>query len=74
MTRHGKSPFPSDRDLKVTPFIGGSKGVRRAQASADDLAEFAGETTIEGDVANDVNRQGGIDKQVGRGSRSVTRP
>jgi hypothetical protein len=33
-----------------------------AQVTADDLKEFAGENTIEGDVENDTNAQGGIDK------------
>src|SRR5205823_9516034 len=49
-------------DLVRNPLIGGSKGVTMAQAGPDDLDQLAGANTIEGDVENDTNSQGGIDK------------
>jgi len=60
--KHLKSSKPSDADLYRNPMIGGSKGAAMAQVTADDLEEFAGENTIEGDIENDTNAQGGIDK------------
>ncbi|CCE00645.1 hypothetical protein [Bradyrhizobium sp. STM 3809] len=60
--KHPKMPRPSNVDLVRNPLIGGSKGVTMAQASLDDLAEIEGANTIEGDVENDTNAQGGIDK------------
>jgi hypothetical protein len=63
MTRkHLKGSKPSDADLYRNPMIGGSKGAAMAQVTAEDLEEFAGENTIEGDIENDTNAQGGIDK------------
>src|SRR4051794_13600012 len=63
MTRkHLKGRNPSDADLYRNPMIGASKGAAMAQVTADDLEEFAGENTIEGDIENDTNAQGGIDK------------
>src|SRR5262245_367178 len=69
MTKHPKQPRPSNVDLDRNPLIGASKGVTMAQASPDDLAEVAGENTIEGDVENDTNAQGGIDKAEARNRR-----
>ena len=64
MTRkHIKGSTPSDADLYRNPMIGASKGAAMAQVTADDLEEFAGENTIEGDIENDTNAQGGIDKR-----------
>jgi hypothetical protein len=60
--KHLKGSKPSDADLYRNPMIGASKGAGMAQVTADDLEEFAGENTIEGDVENDTNPQGGIDK------------
>src|SRR4051812_23936572 len=60
--KHLKGSKPSDADLYRNPMIGGSKGAAMAQVTADDLEEFAGENTIEGDIENDTNPQGGIDK------------
>ncbi|MGC2778106.1 MAG: hypothetical protein WA418_20965 [Bradyrhizobium sp.] len=60
--KHPKLPRPTNVDLVRNPLIGGSKGMTMAQASLDDLAELAGANTIEGDVENDTNAQGGIDK------------
>jgi len=74
MTKHLKTPKPTDADLKGNPMIGGSKGSIRAGATADDLAEFSGENTVEGDVANDTTPHGGVSKPVTRGVRSPVRP
>jgi hypothetical protein len=62
MSKHLKTDQPTDADLKGNPMIGGAKGADRAQASADDLDEFQGENTIEGDIANDTNSAGGVGK------------
>jgi hypothetical protein len=66
MTRHPKKRTPTDSDLRNNPLIGGSKGANLAQATADDLEKSQGQNTVEGDVENDVNRQGAIDKQDAR--------
>ncbi len=65
-SKHPKSKKPSNADLKGNPLIGGSKGVARAQATADDLQAARGENTTEGDVENDTNPYGGIDKSQAR--------
>jgi len=57
---------PTEKDLHDNPLIGGSKGASMAGISPDDLADVLGENTIEGDVENDVNIGGGIDKDVAR--------
>lgn len=57
---------PSERDLRENPLIGGSKGMTMAGISPDDVEDILGENTIEGDVENDVNAVGGIDKDVAR--------
>lgn len=57
---------PSEKDIRDNPLIGGSKGANMAGASSDDLEDAFGENTIEGDVENDVNVGGGIDKDVVR--------
>ncbi|WP_369724590.1 hypothetical protein AB8Z38_09720 [Bradyrhizobium sp. LLZ17] len=57
---------PSEKDMRDNPLIGGSKGVTMAGASPDDLEDVLGENTIEGDLENDVNAAGGIDKDVAR--------
>ncbi|MFC5066398.1 hypothetical protein [Flaviflagellibacter deserti] len=62
MSKHLKQREPNDSDLKGNPMIGGSKGVTMAGVTPDELADAQGETTIEGDVENDTNPQGGIDK------------
>jgi hypothetical protein len=61
-SKHPKLDRPTNVDLVRNPGIGGSKGVTMAQASLDDLEELEGENTFEGDVENDTNAQGGIDK------------
>ena len=71
MTKHFKTKTPSDVDLRINPMIGGSKGAAMAGATPDDLEDLQGANTIEGDLENDVNAQGGIDKAE---SRSAARP
>jgi hypothetical protein len=66
MTKHQKTTKPTDADLKGNPLIGGSKGTTMAGVTPDELEESEGDNTIEGDVENDTNRQGGIDKASGR--------
>jgi hypothetical protein len=66
MPRHQKTTRPTDSDLRNNPMIGGSKGVTMAHATPDDLEDSEGVNTIEGDVANDTNRHGGIDKPIRR--------
>jgi len=61
-SKHPKLDRPTNIDLVRNPGIGSSKGVTMAQASGDDLQALQGENTFEGDVANDTNAQGGIDK------------
>jgi hypothetical protein len=61
-SKHPKLERPSDVDLTRNPLIGGSKGVTMAQASLDDLELIEGANTVEGDIENDINAQGGIDK------------
>jgi hypothetical protein len=73
MTRHSKTIRPSDVDLHRNPMIGGSKGVTMAQASLDDLDEIEGANTFEGDLANDTNPQGGIDREDERQGRPAHR-
>jgi hypothetical protein len=67
--KHPKTRQPSDTDLKGNPFIGGSKGTTMSGTSPDELEDAEGENTIEGDVENDTNRQGGIDKASSRNQR-----
>jgi hypothetical protein len=68
MSKHLDRAKPSDKDLSENPLIGGSKGTAIAGVTPDELEEFEGETTFEGDVENDTNAQGGIDKP-GRAER-----
>lgn len=61
-TNERDNPFP--KDLDRNPGIGHSKGAFTAGASPD-LIE--GDNTVEGDVENDPNPQGGIDEnKLGR--------
>ena len=65
-SKHGKTQVPSDKDLKINPGIGQSKGLNRFDG--DD--NIAGENTEVGDVYNDVNSAGGIDPdQRGRDNK-----
>lgn len=62
-SKHPKLSRPMNTDLVRNPLIGGSKGVTMAQASLEDLEALQGENTIEGDLENDTNPQGGIDEE-----------
>ena len=64
--KHPKSRKPTDSDLRNNPLIGGSKGTTMAGVTPDELEEDQGVNTIEGDVENDTNAQGGVDKAVAR--------
>ena len=66
MTKHPKMRKPSDADLRNNPLIGGSKGTTLAGATPDDLEEWQGANTMEGDLENDVNAAGGINKSESR--------
>jgi hypothetical protein len=68
-SKHPKQPKPSDADLYRNPLIGGSKGTRMAQVTPDELEQFEGLNTMEGDIENDTNPAGGIDKAEARNSR-----
>ncbi|MCK1323720.1 MULTISPECIES: hypothetical protein [Bradyrhizobium] len=57
---------PTEKDMQNNPMIGGSKGATMAGISPEDLEDALGENTIEGDVENDVNAAGGIDKDIAR--------
>lgn len=62
---HRKTSRPTDKDLRENPGIGTSKGTSKAGDEALD-----GDNTFEGDVENDVTRQGGVDpRQTGRTNR-----
>jgi hypothetical protein len=69
MSRHSKTVRPSDKDIEQNPLIGGSKGTTMAGASPEDLEEIEGVNTIEGDVENDTNPHGGVDKPTRPTSR-----
>jgi hypothetical protein len=69
MTKHRKTDKPSNVDLKRNPLIGGSKGTTMAGVTPDELEDSQGANTIEGDVENDPNSQGGIDKARSRNQR-----
>ena len=63
-SNHPKTRVPSDADLKGNPGIGESKGTTIA---GEDPASIEADNTVEGDVANDPNPQGGVDPgHVGR--------
>src|SRR5436190_1585762 len=76
MTKHRKTKKPTDKDLENNPLIGASKGTAIAGVTPDELEASKGVNTIEGDVENDTNAQGGIDKpirRVGRPGRAQER-
>jgi hypothetical protein len=70
MTKHPKQTRPSDVDLHRNPLIGGSKGTTMAHVTPEELEEFEGINTIEGDLENDTNPFGGLDKADVRNARS----
>lgn len=64
--QHPKTRRPTDKDLKQNPGIGTSKGTIRGGDILDEEG-LDGDNTFEGDVENDVTRQGGLDpNQTGR--------
>lgn len=74
MSKHPKRVLPSDADLSRNPLIGGSKGARMGGITPDDIAAAQGTNTIEGDIENDTNPQGGIDKGPHRAAHHPRRP
>jgi hypothetical protein len=68
-TKHVKLNRPTNVDLVRNPLIGGSKGTSMAQVTSDELDEFEGASTFEGDIENDTNPQGGINKAEVRNRR-----
>lgn len=58
-SQHFKTRTPTDKDLKINPGIGQSKGLNRF--TGDD--EIFGDATEEGDVSNEATRAGGIDPE-----------
>jgi hypothetical protein len=64
MSEHAKTKVPTDADLKGNPGIGTSKGLGAVGADVEDIQA---DSTIEGDVANEATREGGVDpKHMGR--------
>ena len=65
--KHLKTQTPSDADLKGNPGIGQSKGTTMA---GEGVESIQADSTVEGDVENDTNPQGGVDPdQTGRTNR-----
>ena len=50
-SKHVKLNRPTNADLHRNPLIGASKGAAMAQVTPDELEEFAGANTFEGDIA-----------------------
>ena len=74
MRKHPKTKKPSNVDLRNNPLIGASKGATLAGASADDFEDSQGANTIEGgDLENDVNAAGGLDKSETRAGARAKR-
>ena len=65
-SKHAKTKVPSNSDLKRNPLIGGAKGTTMSGTTPDELEDSEGVNTIEGDVSNDTNPQGGIDRESRR--------
>ena len=64
--KHPKRPRPSDKGLVENPGIGRSPGIVTPEGGE----LLKGDNSVEGDVANDVNRQGGVNpRHVGRTSK-----
>ncbi len=57
-SNHPKTRTPSDADLAGNPGIGESKGTTIA---GEDPQSIEADSTVEGDVANETNPQGGVD-------------
>lgn len=64
MSKHPKTETPTDKDLRVDPGIGRTKGTNNSDGAAERLE---GDNTFEGDVKNDTTPAGGVDpEQRGR--------
>ena len=62
---HLKTRVPTDADLNGNPGIGQSKGTTMA---GEDVETIEADSTVEGDVENETNREGGVDP--GHGGRT----
>jgi hypothetical protein len=62
LSGHTPDPLPAD-DLACNPGIGASRGMTAGGGRPE---EIEGETTVEGDVANDVSLGGGVSPERGR--------
>ncbi len=69
LSGHEPDPLPAD-DLETNPGIHESRGVTRAgglTGEREDPADIEGDNTVEGDVADDVDRTGAVNpNQRGR--------
>ncbi|MGA0594208.1 hypothetical protein [Enterovirga sp. CN4-39] len=66
-SKQPRTSTPTDADLQGNPGIGLSKGTTMA---GEDVETIEGDSTVEGDVENETNPQGGVDPQhVGRTNR-----
>ncbi len=72
-SKQPKTTVPTDADLKGNPGIGQSVGTTAAGVTADDMEDLQGETTFEGDTANDTNTYGGINRTPKPGTRKPER-
>ena len=62
--QHLKTKIPTDADLAGNPGIGTSKGTTMAGQDAETIEA---DSTFEGDVENETNRDGSVDpNHVGR--------
>ncbi|MBV9076862.1 MAG: hypothetical protein JO048_05195 [Methylobacteriaceae bacterium] len=66
-SKHARTKTPSDADLAGNPGIGTSKGTTLA---GEDAETIEADSTFEGDVENEPNREGGVDPgHLGRTNR-----
>lgn len=65
--KHLKTATPTDADLKGNPEIGQTRGTTMAGAPPDLIKA---DSTVEGDVQNETNRDGSVDpNHLGRTNR-----
>lgn len=55
-SKHLKTDTPTDADLKGNPGIGQSKGM-----TGTDVEAIEADSTVEGDVENETERDGSVD-------------
>ena len=66
-SKHLKTRTPTDADLSGNPGIGLSKGTTMA---GEDVESIEADSTVEGDVENETNPEGGVDPaHTGRTNR-----